>query len=93
MKSILDGVTLGMAHWAKVHNLAIVEGNLHFEQKVHLAAGCPFGGNACYQLCWYPKRGPCAEHSVGLAIGTEADRFERTSGRTHLQQRKKPYPM
>ena len=41
MKSILDGVALGMAHWAKVYNLAIVEGDQHLEQEVCVAADCP----------------------------------------------------
>ena len=26
-KSILDGVALGMVHWAKVHDPAVVEGD------------------------------------------------------------------
>ena len=41
VKSILNGVTLGMAHRAKVHNLAMVEGNQCLEQEVHVTAGCP----------------------------------------------------
>ena len=41
VKSILDGVPLGMAHHAKVHDPAMVEGNQHLEQEVHVAAGCP----------------------------------------------------
>ena len=39
MKSILDGVALGMAHQAKVHDLAMVEGDLHLEQEVCVATG------------------------------------------------------
>ena len=31
VKSILNGVTLGMAHWAKVHDPAMVEGDQHLE--------------------------------------------------------------
>ena len=30
-----------MAHHAKVHDPAMVEGNQHLEQEVHVAAGCP----------------------------------------------------
>ena len=30
-----------MAHWAKVHNLAVVEGNRHLEQEVWVTAGHP----------------------------------------------------
>ena len=40
MKSILNGVTLEMEHWAKVHNPAMVEGNQHLEQEVHVTTGC-----------------------------------------------------
>ena len=39
MKSILDGVALEMAHWAKVHDLAMVEGDLHLEQELCVATG------------------------------------------------------
>ena len=41
MKSILDGVTLGVVHHAKVHDPAMVEGDQHLEQEVCVAAGCP----------------------------------------------------
>ena len=41
MKSILDGVNLGMAHQAEVHNLAMVEADQHLEQEVLIAAGHP----------------------------------------------------
>ena len=40
VRSIFDGVTLGMAHWAEVHDLAVVEGNHHLEQEVDVATGC-----------------------------------------------------
>ena len=40
VKSILNRVTLGSAHWAKVHNPAIVEVDHHLEQEVHDTAGC-----------------------------------------------------
>ena len=40
VKLILDGVTLGSAHWAKIHNPTIIEGDHHLEQEVHVAAGC-----------------------------------------------------
>ena len=39
VRSILSGVTLGTMHPAKVHDPTIVEGNLHLEQEVHVAAG------------------------------------------------------
>ena len=41
MKSILGGVTLGVAHHAKVHDPAMVEGDQCLEQEVHVTAGCP----------------------------------------------------
>ena len=41
VKSILDRVTLGMAHWAKVHNPGVVEGNQCLEQEVWVGAGHP----------------------------------------------------
>ena len=40
MKSILNGVTLGSAHWAEVHEPTIVEGDCHLKQEVHVAPGC-----------------------------------------------------
>ena len=33
VKSILDGVALGMVHRAKVHDPAMVEGNQHLDKK------------------------------------------------------------
>ena len=41
VKSILDRVALGMMHCAKVHNLAMVEGDQHLEQEACVAAGHP----------------------------------------------------
>ena len=40
VKSILNGVTLGSVHWAKVHDPAIVEGDCSLEQKVCVTTGC-----------------------------------------------------
>ena len=40
MKSILDGVALGMAHHAEVHSPVMVEGDQCLEQEVHVTAGC-----------------------------------------------------
>ena len=36
VKPILNGVALGMAHWAKVHDLAVVEDNQHLKQEVNV---------------------------------------------------------
>ena len=41
VKSIFNGVALGTAHRAKVHDPAMVEGDQCLEQEVHIAAGCP----------------------------------------------------
>ena len=41
VKSILDGVAIGTAHPAKVHNLAMVEGDQYLEQEVCVATGFP----------------------------------------------------
>ena len=41
VKSILNGVTLGMAYWAKVNDLAMVEGDQHLEQEVLAVQGHP----------------------------------------------------
>ena len=84
VKSILDGVALGSVHWAKVHDSTTVEGDHHLELEGHVTAG-----NVLVQMHvtdWVaaPERGPNGEHSVRLAEGTEEDRFEGTSGRTHL---------
>ena len=45
----------------------------------------PIGGDACYQLGKSPERRPNIECSVGLAEGTEEDRFKGTYGRTCLK--------
>ena len=39
VKSILNGVAMGSAHQAKVHNPTIVEGDHHLEQEVCVTAG------------------------------------------------------
>ena len=40
VKSILNGVTLGTAHWADVHDPTIVKGDHHLEQEVCVTTGC-----------------------------------------------------
>ena len=39
VKLILDRVTLGTAHWAKVHDPAVVEGDYCLEQEVCVVVG------------------------------------------------------
>ena len=41
VKSILNGVNLGMAHHAEVHDPPVVDGDQCLEQEVHVTAGCP----------------------------------------------------
>ena len=40
VRSILDGVALGAAHWAGVHDPTIVKGDLSLEWEVHVTTGC-----------------------------------------------------
>ena len=40
VRSILDGVAIGVAHWAEVHNPTIAKGDLSLEREVHATAGC-----------------------------------------------------
>ena len=40
VRSILDGVALGTAHQAEVHNPTIVESDCHLKQEVCVTAGC-----------------------------------------------------
>ena len=40
VKSIFNGITLGAAHRAEVHDPAVVEGDHDLEQEVCVAAGC-----------------------------------------------------
>ena len=39
VKSILDGVTMGVAHWAEVHDPGIIEGDHWLEQEICVTAG------------------------------------------------------
>ena len=48
----------------------------------------PIGGDACHRLGQSPERRPDVGLGVELAEDTEADRFEGTSGRACLQQRR-----
>ena len=92
VRSILDGVALGAVHWAKVHNPTIVKGDHNLEQEVCITAGCKLllcegsGLYRCMSLIGQTLKGRSnVECSFRLAEGTEEDRFEGTSGGTHLQ--------
>ena len=85
VKSILGGVALGTVHCAKVHYLAMVEGNQHLEQEVCFAADCPLVEKHVTNLAKAQREDPMLRTVLGLAEGMEADKFEDASGRTHLQ--------
>ena len=40
VRSILNRIVMGSAHWANIHNSAMVEGDCHLEQEVHVTTGC-----------------------------------------------------
>ena len=40
VKSILNRVALGAVQWVEIHEPAVVEGDCHLEQEVHVTAGC-----------------------------------------------------
>ena len=63
VRSTLNGVTLGTMHWAEVFMTLLVEGDHHFEQEVHIAAGHtliqmhvtglkPRKRSRCWAQCW-----------------------------------------
>ena len=88
VKSILNGVTMGSVHWAKVHDPAVVEGDCSLEQEVHVTAGhahlykCmlliglkPRKRTQCWAKCW-----------IWLKAQTE-DRFKGTSCAEHTSSK------
>ena len=88
VKSILDGVAVGSAHQVQVHNPTHSWGWQSVRARgTHCCRPC-ISTNACSWLDWSPEGGHDVECSLGLAKGTEEDRFEGTSGRTCLQQRR-----
>ena len=40
VRSILNGIILGAAHWAEVHDSTVAKGDHDLEQGVSVAAGC-----------------------------------------------------
>ena len=74
-----------MAHHAEVHNPAVVEGDQCFEQEACFAAGCPLVEMHVTNWAKAQKEDTMFSTVLDLAEGTEADRFEDASGRTHLQ--------
>ena len=75
VKPILDGVTLGMAHQAKVHDLSVEEGDQPLEQEVCVAAGHPLVKMHVTDWAGAQTEDPVLS-SVGLAKGTEPDRLK-----------------
>ena len=82
VKSILDGVTLGMAHQAEVHDPAMVEGNQCLEQEACVTAGCTLVEMHVTNWAEAQREDPNVEYSVRLAEGMEADKSKEGSGRT-----------
>ena len=39
VRSILNRITLGAAHWVEIHDPSMVEGDHNLEQEVHVTAG------------------------------------------------------
>ena len=84
MKSILDRVVLGVAHNAKVHDLAMVEGDQCLEQEVHVTAVCPLVKTQVTDWAKAQREDPMLSAVLDW-LKAETDRFEGTYGRTHLQ--------
>ena len=40
VRSILDGITLGAAHWVEVHDPTVAEGDHDLEQEVRVTTRC-----------------------------------------------------
>ena len=77
-----------MAHWAKVHDLAIVEGDQYLEQEVWVAAGSPLVEMHVTDWAKAQREDPTLSINAGLAEGTEADKCEDAFGRACPQQRR-----
>ena len=76
LKSILNGVTIGSVHWAKVHDPTIVEGDCWSKQEVCVTTGCMLVQMHVTDWTEAQRENPTLSTSLGLAEGTEKDRFE-----------------
>ena len=85
VRSILNRVTLGTAHWAEVHDPAIVEGDHHLEQEVHVTTGQALVQMDVTDWAEAQKEDPMLSVVFRLAEGIEEYKFEGNSGRTCLQ--------
>ena len=70
---------------AKVHDPGIVEGDQCLEQEVHVTAGQPLVEMHVTNWAKAQREDPMLSAVLDWLEGTEADRFEDTSGRTCLQ--------
>ena len=87
VKSILNRVTLGAAHCAEVHDPALVEGDQCLEQEVHVTTVCALV--EMHVTDWAEaQRGDLLLSTVFDWLKAQKHRFEGTSGRRHLQQRR-----
>ena len=84
MRSVLDGVTLGTVHWAKVHDPAIVEGDHHLEHEICVAAGHALVQMHVTDWAEAQKEDPMLSTVLNW-LKAQKDRCEGTSGRTCLQ--------
>ena len=86
MRSILDRVALGAAHWAKVHNPTIVESGHNLEQEGHVTAGCTLVQMHVTDWAEAQREDPMLSVVLDWLKAQTKDRFEGTSGGTCLQQ-------
>ena len=77
MQSILDGVTLGVTHWAEGCDPAVVEGDHGIEKEVCVTAGQVLVEMHVPDLA-ETQRGPSSECCVELVGSPKEDRFEDT---------------
>ena len=81
-------MTLGTTYQAEVHDPAIVEGDCCLEQEVCVAAGCALVQMHVTDWAAAQKEDPMLSAVLGWLKAQKKDRFEGTSGRTDLQQRR-----
>ena len=87
VQSILDGVTLGMAHRAEGHDPSVVEGDHNIEKEVHVTTGWVQVEDAHDQLGHSSERRPSPKCHAELVRDPEEDQSEDTPGRACFQWR------
>ena len=79
VRSILNGITLGAAHWAEIHDPTIVEGDCNLEQEVHVAAGCMLVQMHVTGWAEAQREDPILSAVFKLVGDTQEDRAKNTS--------------